>query len=672
VAPDFDPALGASYRLLKPIGHGATGDVWQALDTTADRLVAAKLLRPELAEDQAVVTGFLAERAILTGLRDPGIVAVFDLVAERGRLALIMEHIDGGALRALLRERGTLEPAIAAQLAALVLDALAVAHQQHIIHRDVKPDNVLLTSGWNGLAPGDVKLSDFGIARLIDGRTRTTGTRVGTTEYMAPEFIEAGRCDWPADVYGAGVTLYELLAGRTPFAGPGPDVAIAQRHLTAAPPPLDLPDPLWRTVAALLDKAPGRRPTAAEAAAQLRGQLGLLAGLPALPPAATPEDFAQLTHQATRLRGLDPVPAELDGAETPSGAAAPAADLPDLGPADQRTRVWTGRPTDSPPAPPPTPAPAPAEPWWRVAPWWKNWRLLAAAGGAAVVIAAIVVFLVTRPASAPAPAPSSSAPCTATQQDQATPTGLTISRSAVCQASGQVELTITYTAQNAPLAGPFLEILPPLAAATTAPPAASDTCPVVSWAGGQTDKNLPTVTGISAACGWSVVPSPIPAQGRQTVKATISLDLPADSAQDALQQWLDDAAATTTATAVADPAVHSTAYAVQRLKSVNVVTAAQIVTNDTLSIQLTPVWPSGQDSLNPLLVSPRIGPDTAILVAVAGGAGGVKFSDTCDGALSHPDATTVVALTQTAACQIHAQVGNFPDLVSGTFAVVNR
>ena len=340
----FDSALGASYVLDERIGRGATGEVWRGTDRRTGETVAAKVLHREHLEDDTLVERFVRERSILVGLRHPNVVAVRDLVVEGERLAIVMEFVGGGSLRDTLRERGPLRPAVAFRVVGAVLDGLAAAHDRHVLHRDLKPDNVLLASAWQYLGPGAVKLSDFGISEIVADGTRSSSGLIGTPEYMAPEQLVTGAGDLPADVYGVGILLYELLGGRTPFAGPGTGYAVAHRHVTSEAPRLPVPDPVWDVIAGMLAKDPARRPTARVAAAQLRRLGPAVSDLEAIPAQGTPDDFRSAGGPATELRGLT--------APTAGAAAAEEQDTPARGGARGRTaaRARHAEPGDDAPA----------------------------------------------------------------------------------------------------------------------------------------------------------------------------------------------------------------------------------------------------------------------------------------------------------------------------------
>jgi hypothetical protein len=262
--------LGSRYVLEERIGHGGMGEVWRG--TSPEGPVAIKVLRSDLTGDPEVVSRFVQERTILRELSSPHIVAVRDLVIEGDRLAIVMELLTGTNLRTRLAAEGNLSPADAVDVMDQVLDGLAVAHGRGVVHRDLKPENVLMADG--GVDP-EVKIVDFGIARLVEGTrlSRTTGM-IGTPQYLAPEIGSGLPATPAADIYAAGIVLYELLFGRVPFDQPTP-VAVLHAHVHEAPPrPPDIPDALWAPIAAMLAKDPAVRPDARDAASLLRAAIG--------------------------------------------------------------------------------------------------------------------------------------------------------------------------------------------------------------------------------------------------------------------------------------------------------------------------------------------------------------------------------------------------------------
>jgi len=283
--------IGSRYTVHQVIGRGSAGAVW--LGEGPDGPVAVKLLREDLASDQVLVGRFIQERAALTSLDHPRVVGVRDMVVDGDDLALVMELVQGTDLRSRLEREGVFTPQAAVSVIADVADGLAAAHAAGIVHRDVKPENVLLdlaSSPGPGGAPR-AKLTDFGIARLVDAPRRTRATRIiGTPDYLAPEIIEGLEPRAAVDIYALATVLYELLAGFTPFGG-GHTGAVLRRHVTESVPPVPgLPDGLWRIIAECLAKAPASRLRAAELADRLREQLPALSGLPplAVPSQRTP------------------------------------------------------------------------------------------------------------------------------------------------------------------------------------------------------------------------------------------------------------------------------------------------------------------------------------------------------------------------------------------------
>ncbi|MFJ5234233.1 protein kinase [Kitasatospora sp. NPDC088391] len=303
--------IGSRYTVHRVIGRGSAGTVW--LGEGPDGPVAVKLLREDLAADQVLVGRFVQERAALTGLDHPHVVGVHDMVVDGSDLALVMDLVQGSDLRTRLERDGVLDPATAVSVIADVADGLAAAHAAGIVHRDVKPENVLLDLAappGPGGAPR-AKLTDFGIARLVDAPRRTRATRIiGTPDYLAPEIIEGLEPRAAVDIYALATVLYELLTGATPFGG-GHTGAVLRRHVTENVPPVEgMPDELWRIISECLAKAPASRLRAAELAARLRGLLPELAGvgpLAAPAPRSSPEEL--------------PTPGEAVYAEVDAGGA---------------------------------------------------------------------------------------------------------------------------------------------------------------------------------------------------------------------------------------------------------------------------------------------------------------------------------------------------------------
>jgi tRNA A-37 threonylcarbamoyl transferase component Bud32 len=270
--------VGNSYVLVCPVGHGATGTVWRAIDRSSGAYVAVKLLHEGLLRQPKLVIRFVQERTILMMMRHENIVGVHDLFSVGGSLALVMDYVAGGSLRGRLQAAGTLPPSEAARLLAQVAAGLAQAHELGVVHRDVKPDNILLqeVDGRH-----EVRLTDFGIARVLDAAGLTTPQAiVGTPHYMAPEAIQ-GEAEPASDVYAVGIVLFELVTGQPPYAGE--PLAVLRCHLEdSVQRPAALPEPVWEVIAWCLDKDPSRRPTAAELGTALRELARRTDGLPAL------------------------------------------------------------------------------------------------------------------------------------------------------------------------------------------------------------------------------------------------------------------------------------------------------------------------------------------------------------------------------------------------------
>lgn len=214
--------LGGRYRLISRIADGGMATVYLAIDERLGRRVAVKVLRPDLARDDGFVGRFQREARLAAGLSHPNIVAVHDFHESSGQpgedLYLVMEYVDGQTLRQKLIDEGAMSVRQATHIITAVLSALDEAHRADLVHRDVKPENVLVRDD------GSIKVTDFGLARAVTSNTRTstTGILMGTVSYLAPEQVDGDRADARSDVYAAGLMLYELLTGQRAFQGDNP------------------------------------------------------------------------------------------------------------------------------------------------------------------------------------------------------------------------------------------------------------------------------------------------------------------------------------------------------------------------------------------------------------------------------------------------------------------
>jgi len=259
-----DPLVGrlldGRYRLDSPLARGGMATVYIATDTRLDRVVAVKVMRSHLADDPEFVARFAREARAAARLSTPEVVAVHDqgTDATTGTAYLVMEYVAGRTLRDLIRDGGPLPARRALELLEPVLKALAAAHAAGLVHRDVKPENVLLGDD------GRIKVADFGLARAVEtsNLTATTGVLIGTVAYLAPEQVQHGTSDPRTDVYAAGILLWEMLTGTPPYGGEMP-LSVAYRHVNDdVPPPSTIVEGIPASVDELVVSATRRDPAA--------------------------------------------------------------------------------------------------------------------------------------------------------------------------------------------------------------------------------------------------------------------------------------------------------------------------------------------------------------------------------------------------------------------------
>jgi tRNA A-37 threonylcarbamoyl transferase component Bud32 len=324
-----DRVLSGRYRIEHHLARGGMAEVYMAEDQLLSRTVAVKVLFPELAQDDQFVERFRREARAAASLNHHNIVSVYDFGEDESSWFIVMEYVNGPTLRDIIRDDGAMDPAKAADIGAEVAAALAAAHAQGIVHRDVKPANVLIAA-----AGGTVKVADFGIARAANARQGLTmpGTVLGTATYLSPEQAQGHPVDHRTDIYSLGMVLYEMLAGRPPFKGDSP-VAVAYQSVRDTPPPPSthnsrVTPALDAVVMKAMAKDPAGRQQSAE---ELRSEL-LAAGRAVGDPDATVAVVPPLAGEATTVvaagpsTSILPPPAPLEPMEPAGPVRRPVAD----------------------------------------------------------------------------------------------------------------------------------------------------------------------------------------------------------------------------------------------------------------------------------------------------------------------------------------------------------
>jgi eukaryotic-like serine/threonine-protein kinase len=299
--------LSGRYETAERLGSGGMSNVYKATDRILERTVAVKILAEHLSDDERFVARFRREALAVAKLIHPNIVQVYDTGIDDGRHYIVMEYVEGRSGAQILQRQGPVDPEIAAEIGIQACSGLDYAHRRGIIHRDVKPGNLMVFGGPVGGGEMTIKLTDFGIARAIE-QTRITqvGSVVGTAAYLAPEQVRGEEATPATDVYALGVVLYQFLTGRLPYEGSSlAELAVRQQNEKPLPPSTynsEVPEPLGAAVLRALEGDPNRRFASADelAGGLRRGLEGIDVTLPAeggtTPTQLLGEDTAATRH----------------------------------------------------------------------------------------------------------------------------------------------------------------------------------------------------------------------------------------------------------------------------------------------------------------------------------------------------------------------------------------
>jgi serine/threonine protein kinase, bacterial len=296
-----DPIVGSvldgRYRVEVMIATGGMSAVYRGLDLRLDRPVALKIMESRYAGDIQFLTRFQREARAVARLKDPGLVAVYDQGIDGQHPFLVMELIEGGTLRELLRERGPMPPHAVAAVLRPVLGGLAVAHRAGLVHRDIKPENVLISD------EGDVKIADFGLVRAVaEAKITSTSVILGTAAYLSPEQVSTGDAGPRSDVYSVGILAYELLTGVTPFTGDSALAIAYQRIDNDVSPPSRMIAGVPAQFDELVLRAAAREPSDRYADAQdMAAELEAIVEELGLPPFRVPAPRNSAQHLSAAL-----------------------------------------------------------------------------------------------------------------------------------------------------------------------------------------------------------------------------------------------------------------------------------------------------------------------------------------------------------------------------------
>ena len=295
--------LDGRYRVGAMIARGGMSTVYRGMDLRLDRPVAIKVMKPSFAADPSFLTRFEREARTAAALAHRGVVAMYDQGRDGDIVFLVMELVDGGTLRDLIRQNGALSVAVTTSILEPLLSALGAAHTAGLVHRDVKPENVLISS------KGEVKVADFGLVRAVSSQTMATGDVIlGTVAYLSPEQVSTGASDARSDVYSAGIVAFEMLTGHTPYLGDNP-MSVAYQHVHSDVPPVTdqapgVPLELDDLILAATRRDPFARPRDAtaflSALVSMRARLGLARAVVPVPRSTAPSPSPTLAARPPR------------------------------------------------------------------------------------------------------------------------------------------------------------------------------------------------------------------------------------------------------------------------------------------------------------------------------------------------------------------------------------
>lgn len=650
-------AFGADYIASEQIGAGATGQVFKGINRTSGTSVAIKFLRDDYLDNPQVITRFIAERKLLTSVKHPNLLEIIDLIADGGRLGIVMEYVPGVSLRQLLQQESTLPVELALEISSQILQALESIHQAGIIHRDIKPENILI-SHVEQPENLQIKLADFGIATLLDDSGKSRTQIIGTPAYLAPEYIQNSVVSPQVDVYALGISLYEMLAGSSPFLiGTGPKNAytLGMDHIHTAVPPIPGLEPkVWELVSGMLEKQPDNRLQVSEALNRITPMLsnGLggmrLAKMEAVtyhqetivrpiaeldtagPGDVHPEDgetetriptfenlpSIKVANEATVIRNLS---AEFTGID------AKHADEKETSKRFSKLKNIAGNPFH-----------------WPV--------LVGIVATTVILLGTVLVWWYWNELPFNQSNKNTVEKIEARIDEKQTPAGLVISRNGVWDPQKQIiEYSVEYRTVKGSLTGNVLEVLQD----------AKGQCIEAVWESSSAVKpHSQALTSLKTNCGFEISLPQINATKEFVTKAQIPYAGAFENSEE-LKTWLKIQQEATNKVLLDSNAI-STAYPLQRLQNISISSLPRVKQGEVVAVTVIGIWPSGEIAETPILISPISGKPTSILQEITGSdLEAFRFTDRCAGALAISADGHAVSALHPAKCAFGVSIGNF-------------